>query len=363
MATIFPVRLSIASVFLTFFVDNLCWAMVFPIFAPYFVDPNNLLFSPSVLPSTRIVILGFFLMAFPLGQFLGAPILGEYADRHGRKKALGLSVFCTMMGVLLTAWSVKHHQLPWLFIGRLMTGVFASSGSICLACVTDLSESDKEKVKNFGHLSLMAGFSFIVGAFVGGRLSDPTNSSSFSPSLPLWIASGLTGLNFLFVLFGFKETSQPDATAGFHFFQSLHNIRKALQTKSIKRVYTVYFLFLFSWTLIFQFAPVIAVQKYSFTSSNIGDMALFMGICWAIGSGYLNKLLARFFSPADVLKACLLAFMVCAALIVFLTGLADLILLIGLCAVIGGLGWPLCNGMISNLATRDIQGKIMGMSQ
>src|SRR5690606_34294193 len=62
-------RLTLASVFFTFFIDNLCWAIVFPIFAPYFLDPENKLFTPDVSIAERTTMLGFFLMAFSLGQF------------------------------------------------------------------------------------------------------------------------------------------------------------------------------------------------------------------------------------------------------------------------------------------------------
>ena len=42
------VRLSLAAVFFTFFVDNLSWSIVFPILAPYFLDVQNHLFSAEV---------------------------------------------------------------------------------------------------------------------------------------------------------------------------------------------------------------------------------------------------------------------------------------------------------------------------
>ena len=192
-------KLSLASVFFTFFIDNLCWAVVFPIFAPYFLDRDNILFSPEVSEASRTTILGFFLMAFSLGQFLGAPVLGEYADRHGRKKALLLSVIVTLGGLLLTAWSMKMQFLSLLFIGRLITGIFAGNMSICLACVTDLSEDEKTKVRYFGYFSVLAGLSFILGAFLGGKLSDPTVDSLFSPDFPRWLAAFLTFFNFLFI--------------------------------------------------------------------------------------------------------------------------------------------------------------------
>lgn len=356
-------KLSLVSVFFTFFVDSLCWSIVFPIFAPYFLDPDNVLFSKDVTAGARTTILGFFLMAFSLGQFFGAPILGEYGDRKGRKKALGVSVFFTLVGLAITAWSMQTHQLWLLFIGRLITGIFAGSLSICLTCISDLSENEKSKVKNFGYLSVTAGLSFVMGAFLGGKLSDPSFSPIFTLDFPLWVATCLTGLNFLFVCFGFRETTVVDRSAPFDLWECFRNIKQALRTEKVKRIYAVYFLFLFAWTIIFQFTPVLVVQNFEFTSSDIGDLALYMGLCWAIGSGYLNKILLHYFSSLHILEWCLFIFTILCAFIALPTRIYSVLFLLGLSVIVGGVAWPLCTGVISNLAPKQVQGKIMGMSQ
>ncbi len=365
MTLIYPkkTKLTLFSVLFTFFIDNLSWSIVFPIFAPYFLDPKNVLFSPDVSDATRSTILGLFLMAFSLGQFLGAPLIGEYADRYGRRKALIMSVFFTLIGIGLSAWSMQENYLVLLFIGRLITGIFASNMSICLACVSDLSDNEKTKGKNFGYLSVIAGLSFLIGAFFGGKLSDPTISKAFSANLPLWIATGLTVLNLFFVFFGFKETFEIDPSVKFDLWESFRNIGKALQTEKIKRVYTIYLLFIFAWTILFQFTPVLLVENFSFTNSNIGDLALFMGICWAMGSGYLNKLLVQYFSPKRVLEYCLIGITVFFGLIVLPDHIYGILGILGLCVMFGGLAWPLCTSVISNMAPREIQGKILGISQ
>lgn len=200
-------RVSLFSIYFTFFVDSLSWSIIFPIFAPYFLDVHNPLFSPDASLATRTSLLGIFLMAFSLGQFLAAPILGEYADKHGRRKALILSVLFTCIGMLATALSVKFYSLLFLFLGRFTTGVFASNLSVCLACISDLSPTEKIKVKRFGFLSVLTGASFVLGAFLGGKLSDSQISPWLSADVPFWLASLLTFFNLLFVVFGFKETS------------------------------------------------------------------------------------------------------------------------------------------------------------
>ena len=356
-------KLNLVSVYLTYLIDMLGWSIIFPIFAPFFLDPDNVVFSSDVSLATRTMFLGLFLMSFSLGQFLGAPIIGEYGDRRGRRKALILSVFFMFIGMSLSAWSMMERNLPLLFAGRMISGIFASSTSICLACITDFSTDDKTKVKYFGYLSVIGGLSFVLGAFWGGKLSDSTIDPNFNPSLPLWIASGMTLANLFFVLFAFRETAIFDPSVKYDFFESFKNIRIALKTEKIKKIYIIYFLFLFAWTTLFQFIPVLMIDLFSFTNSDIGDLALFMGICWIIGSGYLNQLLILHFSSLRILEFCLICFTIFCTLLIFPIEIYSVTGLLGLCVILGGVGWPICTGLISSAAPQEIQGKVLGMSQ
>ncbi|NGX56533.1 MAG: Tetracycline resistance protein, class B [Candidatus Anoxychlamydiales bacterium] len=356
-------KVSFFSVLFTFFVDNLGWSIVFPIFAPLFLDSQNLIFSADISFATRTAILGLFLAAFPLAQFFGAPILGEFADKVGRKKALIVSIFLTFLGYILTGYSIKESNLYLLFLGRLVTGLFSGNLSVCLASISDLSKSEKSKAKNFGFLSVLAGFSFIVGAFLGGKLSDSKVYELFSYSFPLWVASFLSFMNLLFIIFGFEETLEIKKNIKYDFLEGFHNIKEALKTKNIKTIYLIYFLFVFSWTILFQFTPVLVIKKFSFTNSQIGDLAAFMGICWAIGSGIINKLLSKRFSNIKVLETSLFLFTILCGLVGFPKHITGIILLLGSCVIIGGVAWPICATVISNKANKHMQGKIMGISQ
>ena len=356
-------KISFFSILFTFFVDNLGWSIVFPIFAPFFLDPQNVIFSADVPFSTRTTILGVFLAAYPFAQFFGAPLLGEFADRSGRKKALILSILLIFVGYVITAISIHFANLTWLFIGRVITGIFSGNLSVCLATISDLSETKKAKARNFGLLSVLAGFSFIIGAFLGGKFSDSKISEYFTPALPLVIAAVLAFINLFFIIFAFRETLEEKKWVKFDFLEGVHNIQQALKTKNIKTIYIIYFLFVFGWTILFQFAPVLVIKKFHFTNSQIGDLAAFMGICWAIGSWPINKLLIKRFPPIKILEVSLLVFTLFCGVVGFPKDLTNVILLLGLCVTIGGLAWPLCTTIISDRAPQRMQGKVLGMSQ
>lgn len=356
-------KLGLSSVFFTYFIDALSWAIVFPIFAPFFLDMNNHLFAPTVSIETRTVMLGVFFAVFSLGQFMGAPILGEYADLRGRKKTLSISIFFTFVGLALSAWSQRGENIYLLFVGRILTGVFAGNMSICLACVADLCPDEKERVQKFGKLAMMSGIAFVLGGYLGGQLSDPTVSSFFFPSLPLWCAAGLTFINWLCVLFALPETAPEHKDEKFSLQRYFSNVRIALSQNNIKSMYAIYFLFLFAWTLILQFVPILMVRNFQFTNSNLGDLTLFMGACWVFSSGFLNKWVVHYVSSYKIMEVCLLCFTVLCIPIIFPLSLHMIYILLACSVLVGGLAWPHCNGMISKAAPPKMQGNFMGMSQ
>ncbi|MBI5346183.1 MAG: MFS transporter [Chlamydiae bacterium] len=283
--------------------------------------------------------------------------------RYGRKRALFLSILLTFIGYALTAFSVSSGNLVLLFFSRVITGVFSGNLSVCLASISDLSTTEKSKAKNFGYLSILSGFSFIIGAFLGGKLSDPEIHPLFNPAFPLWIAAAMSLLNLLFIIFGFEETFHPQLKQKFDFLEGIHNVQKGLKTKNIKSIYLIYFLFVFAWTLIFQFSPVLVINKFNFTHSEIGNLAALMGVGWAIGAGPVNKFLTKRFSTLKILEVALIIFTALSLLVGFAVHLTSVILLLGACVTIGGLAWPLCTVVISNQAPQQMQGKILGVSQ
>lgn len=354
-------KLSLFTIFLTFFADNLGWSIVFPIFAPFFVDVDNKLFAVDISLATRTVYLGVFLAAFPFAQFFGAPLLGDVADKMGRKKALSISVLLTALGYLISSWSIHSSNLSVLFISRLFTGLFAGNLSICLAAVVDISDSERQKIKYFGYFSIIAGFSFIVGTFIGGKFADSSLNKLFNPAFPLLISSIIAFLNFILIVFCFYDKEQKKKTS-FDFLEGLHNIQQALKTKKIKSLYLMYFFFAFSWTLVLQFTPLLMIKKFQFSFSEIGDISAYMGICWALGSVFAHAIVKRF-SKLKVLETCLWIFTVICLLIILPIHLMVLLTILGFGVVFAGIAWPLCTELISSNASSQIQGKILGMSQ
>lgn len=352
---------SIFSIFFTFAVDNLGATIVFPIFAPLFLKSSQGLITTGTL-AHRTILLGLFLGIFPFMQFLCAPLLGEYADKKGRRSALIVTTLFTLVGFILSAYSIHKHHLILLFFSRLIMGMGASNLSICLSALSDISLCEKSKVRLFSYGSAIAGLTFILGPFVGGKLSDPNVNPLFTPAFPMFIGAVLTFVNAFFLILFFEETAHPKRKVHFDLIKSFHNIQIAFKTPKLQRSYLIYFFYLFAWNMVFLFTPAFFVQNFHISNSTIGDICALMGICWILGTFVINKALQGI-SHKKVLFVATLAFSAMSFFIFYPSKMDNVIIILGLATVFSGLIWPLCTGAISNSASKEMQGKILGLSQ
>ena len=137
----------------------------------------------------------------------------------------------------------------------------------------------------------------------------------------------------------------------------------ALRTESIKRLYLIYFFYLFSWNIIFLFVPAFVVQNFHLSNSSIGDVCALLGICWIFGTGVLHRLFYHSIKPKGVLLSSFVAFSAMVVFIPYPHFLKGFLIILGGCTIISGLIWPMCTSAISNAAPAHMQGKVLGLSQ
>ena len=355
--------LSIFSVFFTYFVDTLSWAIVFPVLASYFADKNNVIFDASVDIAVRNAYLSLFLVLFPLGQFLASPIIGEFADKEGHKKALLITILLASCSIFVSAFSIQFNFFVSLFISRFISGVFSGNLSVCVAVIGDLSYDAKKRVKNFGVLALLAGISFVCGTGLGGFFSDSSICSWFNVALPFWISAFISFVNFVCVFFLFSEPSDEKSNKKFDFLESIHNVQNALGNKSLRLLYIIYFLFVFSWSILLQFMPVILINSFNFKNIEIGLFSAFIGILWGVGSAIVSKELVKFFRPIRVFECMLITFSIFCAVVALHNSFRITIVSISICVLSASIAWPLFTNFISERSEKQFRAKSFGISQ
>ena len=134
--------------------------------------------------------IGLLVAAFSFCQFVAAPLLGRWSDRHGRRTLLAVSQLGTMAGLALLALAPN---LVVVFVARIIGGLTAGNMSVASALAVDHSSPAIRK-QAIGVISAGAGV---------GLMSGPALSALFaglSLSAPIWAACGLSGMSAIATL-------------------------------------------------------------------------------------------------------------------------------------------------------------------
>ena len=183
-------RAAATFIFLTVTLDMLALGMIAPVL------PRLIASFMGDNASSAAQMLGLFATVFAVMQFFFSPVLGSLSDRFGRRPVVLLSNFGLGFDYLLMAWAPA---LSWLFVGRVISGLTASSIPTAMAYMTDVTPPEK-RAGAFGMLGAAFGMGFVLGPALGGILG------SVSPRLPFWVAGGLSVVNGMYGLFVLPES-------------------------------------------------------------------------------------------------------------------------------------------------------------
>src|SRR5438874_13318567 len=131
---------------------------------------------------------GTFGTVFALMQFRFSPMLGVLSDRFGRRPVILLSNLGLGLDYIVMALAPT---IGWLFVGRVISGITASSIPTAMAYIADVVPKEK-RAGAFGMIGVAFGVGFILGPGIGGPLAD------ISPRLPFWVAAGFSLANWLY---------------------------------------------------------------------------------------------------------------------------------------------------------------------
>ncbi len=356
-------RRSFFSLLFVIAIDNFGYALVLILFAPLMLSPEYHLLPEGTSVAVRNIYLGVLFITFPLTQFLGAPILGDYADRFGRKKALYISIIGVIIGFLLSGIACLIRSVSFLIISRLFTGFFAGNQAICMSAVADISPNEKIRSKNFGIVTVAFGVSFILSMLVGGYFSDPVVSKFFNPSLPFWITAVLTLLSLIAVRKFYTETHKTKEKASFDLLKSMHNIVIAFKIKEVRP----YFLVILAWNL----GWGISIQwfsDYSLLEFKVSQLAItwglsIFGLFWMLGGLLVNPLLLKRYNSLMIASVGFFFTSLFLFLMMAFEQYTLFCLMYSLSAIFSACAFSNSLNLVSINAPEEVQGKMMGISQ
>lgn len=343
-------------------IDFMGVGAVVPVLAHIFQDPSGGILPASVTETSRDVLYGLFFAIQSFCQFIGAPVLGAYADRLGRKKVIIFAISANTLSYILFAFGIFTKSLLLIYLSRVLAGLFGSSLPVMQSAISDVS-APEAKARNFGIIGIGFGFGIIIGAVMGGILSSSEVVSWFNYTTPFIFIAILSVANLLFISYVFEETLIEKNEDRINFFQGFHNVYKAFTVKELKVMFTVVLIMTFGFAFFFQFLPLFLEKKYSFSTLQVGLFSAFFGLCVAFSQGVVLRLVSYIFTPAKVLIFSIPLFAASYFLLIIPENPIWFYILTPVLVTFQGVTYPNTLSIISNSAKKNMQGSIIGINQ
>ena len=324
-------------------------------------------------------------------QLLGAPILGDWSDRYGRKKILLLSQAGTFLAWILfviallipntilaevnsSIFGVFVLTIPLLvlFSARALDGITGGNVSVANAYLADISSDDNRK-SNFGKMSASANLGFIIGPALAGILGG----TILNELLPVIVAMVIS-LAAIFVIAFLMPESKPYTTPGVVDEQKIKKVlgqehkecytiegsekssfKEILQLPDIPVFLILYFTIFLAFNFFYVAFPVHAVQYLEWSLFKLGIFFSVLSFIMVIIQGpVLSKLSHKFSGAVLTIFGSLLL----SASFFLFTASDELFIYLGVILFSAGNGfmWPSFLSLLSKVAGQRFQGAVQG---
>ena len=264
---------AIVFIFVTVTLDMLALGLIAPVLPKLILDflGGNTTSAASWL--------GWFGTIFAVMQFVFSPVIGVLSDRFGRRPIILLSNLGLGLDYIVMALSPT---IGWLFLGRVISGITASSIPTAFAYISDVVPKEK-RAGAFGMIGVAFGLGFVLGPAIGGLLGD------FDPRLPFWVAAGFSLINWLYGFLFVPESLSLEKRKKFT-LRRANPVGALVLLRShpeLWKLATLQFLAYVSHE-VFTIWALYAMYRYAWNQTTVGISLAIVGICTAAISGGLT---------------------------------------------------------------------------
>src|SRR5436190_2445413 len=264
---------AIAFIFVTVMLDMLALGLIAPVL------PKLILYFLSGSATSAANWLGVFGTVFALMQFFFSPVLGVLSDKFGRRPVILLSNLGLGLDYIVMAVSPT---IGWLFLGRIISGITASSIPTAFAYIADVTPKEK-RAGAFGMIGAAFGIGFTLGPAIGGLVGN-TN-----PRLAFWVAAGFSLTNWLYGFLFVPESLAPEKRKEFSLGRAnpVGSLVLLRSHPDLWKLATIQFLAYGSHET-FAIWALFAIYNFHWGPRNIGESLFVVGVCTAVISGGLT---------------------------------------------------------------------------
>jgi len=267
-------RAALGFVFVTVLLDMLAFGIIAPVLPRLILD-----FLHGNMASTSEAM-GLFVTTWALMQFFFSPILGMLSDRFGRRPIILLSNFGLALDYIIMALAPT---LSWLFLGRVLSGITASSMPTANAYISDVTPPER-RAKAFGIFGAAFGFGFVLGPAIGGWLG------AINPRLPFWVAGAFSLLNACYGLLVLPESLSAEKRSQTLRWKNANPVGALKLLRSHRELFglaAVNFLGYLAHEVYATVFVLYATERYGWNRKSVGESLAVVGVATIITSGLL----------------------------------------------------------------------------
>ncbi len=335
-------------------------SMPYLIFPALFLNPAYSILPIGTSEISRALLLGITLAAYPLGQFIGSPILGSLSDDYGRKKLLLGSLIITAICNLLTGIAIAKELLGLLIASRLAAGFMEGNIAIARAMASDIKTIPKHE--SFGKINAVTSTAYLIGPLLGGLMTDKNVWEHLTSSTPFY---------FICILFFFlaalsaqilKQSAIIPSSQMRTVWERINFVKRLsalFVNKQLKFLMLASTLFTLGVDIFYEFGPVYLTVKWTLGPAQLTAYNGVLCLALMIGNGFLPKFFAS--RPSRLPVMCAIGGFVLSLLGIILTDSTILMLVFFACCGLAiGLVVTLLTVKISDSVPDTIQGEVLG---
>jgi multidrug resistance protein len=296
--------------------------------------------------------IGMLLAVYSGMGFIFSPIVGALSDRLGRRSILLLSTIGQATGFFIMG---AANSLLWLFVARIIDGIFGANVSATQAYVADVT-SPEDRSRAMGLLGAAFGVGFIFGPLIGGVLSQ------ISLSAPFYFAASLAAANAVLIFFVLPESLPvKDNSRGNH--ETFVTLFRQGLGAIILPLMAAYFFMMTGFSILTSFFAIFTEDRFGYNASANGYIFAGIGLIAVIVQGALIGPLVKNFTEKRIAIVGL-AFLACSLFAMPLARTTLMLLLVSAGIALGNsLINPTINGLVSRSVNKYWQGRVLGLMQ